>query len=282
MSDRVDPPSTYEEIGGLAVRCFGASNAPAVIFSAGLGGTASYWEPQIAPLLRDYRVILYDHRGTGKSARAPLPANYSATHLATDIRLIVDALDLSHAHIVGHAAGGIAGLEFARLWPESVSSLTIVNGWAKADAHFERCFDIRMAIYKAGGADAYLKAQPLFLYPASWIAERLDQLDEERAVHVARFQDEATLTARIAALRHFDIRPALAEIEVPTLVVVSEDDMLVPVISSRILTDALPTAQIARLAWGGHAVNVTDPGRFNTILSAFLAKHRSDKSQRAS
>ncbi|WP_327754550.1 pyrimidine utilization protein D (plasmid) [Sphingobium sp. SJ10-10] len=282
MSDPVDLPFTQSEIDGLAVRCFGASDAPAVLLSAGLGGAGAYWHPQIEALARDHCVILYDHRGTGNSSRAPLPSPYDATYLATDIRLILDGLGLSQAHIVGHAAGGIAGLEFIRLWPDRAASLTIVNGWAKADPHFERCFDIRLAIHAAGGADAYSKAQPLFLYPATWISEHLAELDEERIAHAPGFQDEATLKARIAALRAFDARAMLTDITVPTLIITSEDDMLVPSTASRTLADGIASAQVARLPWGGHAVNVTDPGRFNAILIGFLDEHRHNKAQRAS
>ncbi len=111
--------------------------------SAGLGGLGAYWRPQIAALAEAHQVILYDHRGTGDSA-CDLPSPYSATDLADDMLRILDGLDIQSAHIVGHAAGGIAGLELARAQPDRVKSLTVVNSWARADPWFKRCFEIRI------------------------------------------------------------------------------------------------------------------------------------------
>ncbi|MBW8883165.1 MAG: alpha/beta fold hydrolase [Asticcacaulis sp.] len=140
ISTSTDPTQgEFQFINGLAVTIYGQGEP--VVMSAGLGGLGSYWRPQLKAL-GDYQVILYDHRGTGDSAR-DLPDDYSARDLADDLRRVIDGLDLESAHVVGHAAGGVAGLELARTAPDKVKSLTVVNGWAKADTWFKRCFEIR-------------------------------------------------------------------------------------------------------------------------------------------
>ena len=261
-------------IDGLAVTCFGDPAQPAVLLSGGLGGAGAYWMPQVEALGKDHFVVLYDHRGTGGSDRSPLPAGYSTQHMADDMLCVLDGLGIEQAHIVGHAAGGVAGLDFARQHPGRIASLTVVNGWLVADPHFVRCFEIRTALYDAGGPDAYLKAQPLFLFPASWISENLEGLDVQRAAHVLDFQEHATLLARIGALSSFDARDWAGQLQVPTLVVVSEDDMLVPPASGRLLAETLPHADLHTVEWGGHAVNITNAAKFDPLLASFLSKHR--------
>lgn len=256
-------------IDGLAVTLYGPREAESILLSAGLGGSGGYWKPQIAALSAKYQVILYDHRGTGASAR-DIPHPYSSRNLADDMAVILDGLKLKDAHIVGHAAGGIAGLELAFRHPDRVKSLTVVNGWAKADPHFKRCFEIRTAIYKAGGPEAYVKAQPLFLFPAEWISDHLAELDEQARHHVVHFQEEATLFARIGALRDFDITAQLARIPSPVLLLCSEDDMLVPARCSDVLAAGLPYATLIAMPRGGHAMNVTEPAIFNSHLIGFL------------
>lgn len=266
MSDPDLAEGRFQFINGLAVTVHG-DGAP-VLMSAGLGGHGAYWQPQLAAL-KDYSVILYDHRGTGDSAR-DLGSPYNVADLADDMVRILDGLEIAAAHIVGHAAGAVAGLELARRYPDRVTSLTAVNGWAVADRHFRRCFEIRTAIYQAGGAEAYLKAQPLFLFPAEWISEHLDELDAQRAHQVAGFQSEEVLMKRIQALLDFDISGSLDRIECPVLVLAALDDMLVPVRSSVQLDEGLADSQLVALPWGGHAVNVTVPEDFNAYLNAFL------------
>ncbi|MBN8897348.1 MAG: alpha/beta hydrolase, partial [Rhodospirillales bacterium] len=50
-------------------------DAPVVVLSAGLGGLAAYWSPQLPALQHRYRVLAYDQRGTGRN-RQDLPAGY--------------------------------------------------------------------------------------------------------------------------------------------------------------------------------------------------------------
>src|ERR1700761_8124419 len=70
-------------IDGLAVTLYGPADGAPVLMSAGLGAHGAHWQPQIPALAaRDFRVILYDHRGTGASARAPLPSPYTSRNLA--------------------------------------------------------------------------------------------------------------------------------------------------------------------------------------------------------
>lgn len=270
---------TEQVVDGLYTKRCGAATGEAVLLSAGLGGGGDYWRPQLATLARRFQVVLYDHRGTGRSARDPLPPSYSVTNLAEDLRIVLDGLGIASAHIVGHAAGGIAGLELARLEPDRLRSLTIVNGWAVADPHFRRCLEIRRAIYRAGGASAYLKAQPLFLYPAAWISEKLAELDAQAAHHAADFQSEAALFARMAAVEAFDVQGALPAIRVPTLLVSSLDDMLVPSRASRVLAAGLPDASLIELPWGGHAINITQSDAFNEQLLSFLSHHQQARSR---
>src|SRR4051794_34422289 len=87
----------------------GQANAPPVLFSAGLGGSANYWRPNLDAMAQVHRVILYDHRGTGRSARA-VAGDLTLETLGDDMLRLLDALDVGAAIIVGHAIGGMAGM----------------------------------------------------------------------------------------------------------------------------------------------------------------------------
>jgi aminoacrylate hydrolase len=257
------------EAAGLYWEEHGAPGGLPVILSSGLGGSASYWAPNLDALAADRRVILYDHRGTGRSDRA-LPADLTVDDMADDVIALMDGLGIDRAGLIGHAAGGVIGLSLALRFPDRIDRLVVINGWSRPDPHFARCFEARLNLLHGSGVAAFVRAQPIFLYPARWISENDARLDAEEAGHVAHFQGTANIEARIAALKAFDVDARLGEIAAPTLLIVAEDDMLVPPSASERLAGGLPRATLMPML-GGHACNVTEPVIFDKILRGWLS-----------
>ena len=241
-----------------------------VLMSSGLGGAGSFWAPQLPALCRRYCVVTYDQRGTGRSAE-PLPDAYSIAAMADDVTAILDELGIGRCYFVGHALGGLVGLDLALRRPERIGSLVLVNAWARGNAHTTRCFDVRRDLLRIG-PEAYVRAQPLFLYPAPWMARNAERLAREHEHAVAHFQGTDTLLKRIAALLAFDVADRLGEIACPTLVAAARDDLLVPWTASETLAAGIPGARLWVVAEGGHGFTVTEPEAFNAALRGFLAE----------
>jgi aminoacrylate hydrolase len=245
-------------------------DAETVLLSSGLGGAAGYWAPQIDSLRQRYRVVTYDQAGTGRNRRE-LAADHSIAAMADEALAVLDASNTGTAHFVGHALGALVGLALTRRRPERLRSLTIVNGWAAAHAHTRRCFDMRLALLKHEGPPAYVRAQPIFLYPADWLARHEARVAQEEVHGLAGFQGEINLRARIAALLAFDARSSLADLRLPSFIVAARDDVLVPSVMSEALAAAIPGARLHVEPWGAHAINVTQPAVFNVLLLDFLS-----------
>ncbi|MDP3747084.1 MAG: pyrimidine utilization protein D [Phenylobacterium sp.] len=248
----------------------GPAGAASVVLSAGLGGSGAFWGPQMAALSQRFTVVLYDHRGTGRSVRE-LTAPHSVDAMADDIVAVLDAVGLERAHLVGHAAGGLAGLALALRYPQRLDRLVVVNGWAAPDPHIARCFATRVSLLNDSGVEAYVRAQPLFLYPPDWISANDARLEAEAVHHVAGFPTKDVMLARIGALLAFDISGRLGEISAPVLVSASADDMLVPPSCSRRLAQGLAHATLEVVPWGGHGFTVTAAQAFNASVVAFLS-----------
>jgi len=241
-----------------------------VLLSSGLGGSGAFWAPQMQALTARWPVVLYDHRGTGRSVRELPSGPYSVSAMGDDIVKVMDALGLERAHVVGHAAGGNAGLALALDHPGRIDRLVVVNGWSRPDPHIKRCFDTRLALLNNTGIAAYVHAQPLFLYPADWLSANNARLEAEEVHHIHGFPDPDVMRARIQALLDFDIDADLERITCPVLVSASADDMLVPLACSRRLAERLPAAVLDIAPWGGHGFTVTAPEAFNSRLLSFL------------
>ena len=244
-------------------------SAEAVLFCSGLGGAAAYWAPQLEAFGGRFRVVTYDQRGTG-SDRSRLPDGYSIADMADEAAALLDRLDVSSCHFVGHALGGAVGLEFARRHSGRLQRLAVVNGWARMDSHTERCFEARLALLKHCGIPAYIHAQPIFLYPAASAWAHAEQLAVEDKNGVSHFQGVDNLHARLAALRAWDATTYLADIRAEVLALAAKDDVLVPWTASKFLADRLPRGRMSLLADGGHACTVTRPDASNAALLEFL------------
>lgn len=221
--------------------------APAVVLIAGLGGTGSYWLPQLAILEREYQVVCYDQRGTGNNPDA-LPEAYSLTQMANELAQALAAAGIARYAVVGHALGALIGLQLAHDNPDAVSGLMCVNGWLTLNAHTRRCFQVRERLLHAGGAQAWVEALAL-----------------------AHFQGKANLLQRLSALKKADVSRLAARIRCPVQIICSADDLLVPAVCSTELQAALPHGQHVVMRRGGHACNVTEPETFNTLLLNGLA-----------
>ncbi len=254
---------------GLYYEEYGSEGAPPLILSSGLGGSASYWKPNIPALAEHFRVIAYDHRGTGRSDRA-LPDVVTVDDFADDILSLMEVLGIAKAHLVGHAAGGVAGLALALKAPERLYRLVLINSWIKADPHFLRCFEARLNLLRHSGVEGFLRAQPIFLYPAPWISAHTAELDSELAHQLADFPGAVTMEKRIAALADFDASDWFGQLATPMLALSAHDDMLVPWTCSLELGKTNPLVIQAPMPGGGHACNVTMPYAFNRLVLDFL------------
>lgn len=260
-------------------KVLGKKNADAetVVLSSGLGGSGGFWQPQLTMLAEHFRVVVYDQHGTGVS-QGTVPAGYRMEDMADELAGMLNGLDISRCHLVGHALGGIIGLHLALRYPALLQSLVVINGWTKLDSQTRRCFEVRQNLLLNSGVDAYVQAQPLFLYPGDWLSEHDALLQEERQHQVAHFQGMENLLHRLQALMNSDLTASLGQVITPTLAFSCKDDLLVPWSRSVDLASRLPNGEHTQMQYGGHAMSVTDPETFNPILLDWLLRHSSQAS----
>jgi len=243
---------------------------PALFLCTGLGGLASFWQEYLPDLTRDFRVICYDHRGTGKSTASPPP--YSVEGMAGDALELLDALGLEKVHFCGHSTGGAIGQLLAARHPARIVSLLLAATWGRPDPYFNRCFDCRIPLLDQVGPAAYFAATSLLIYPADWISRNFDLVRSIEAANVAALVHPEILKARIAAICAFDPSAELAHIEAPTLIVSARDDMTTAAFFAQHLRDSIPGARLHMLDWGAHLFPIVAKDVFAPILMDWLAE----------
>lgn len=253
----------------LKFECIGPADAPVLLLSAGLGGLAPYWTPQLAAYAAGHRVILLDHRGTGRN-RDTLSDGLTIADMADDALGVLDQLGVTRCRFVGHAIGALIGFAMELARPGVIERMVAVNAWARTSPHTARCFRVRLDLLDHAGVEAFIRAQPMFLLPANWMAANPDRIAADEAAALAHFPGADTVHKRIGAALVFDIDAALDRIAMPVLVVAARDDVLVPSDCSVHLAAGLPHGILAMQAYGGHSCNITEPDAFNALTTPFL------------
>ena len=262
------PTVTVDE-GEIYYESYG--EGPPVLLVPGLGGLGSYWTPNIPAFSASHKVIVHDHRGLGRSSRSLI--RYSVDQMTRDLVAVMDHLGIDKAHLVGHSTGGAIGQTMAITLPERLLSLTIYASWTKSDPFFRRVFEARRALLVHGGASAYVRSTPVFLYPDWWINDNIGLIESREKAAIPSFPPAEIAASRIDAIVAFDRTAGLGSITTPTLVICAEDDILTPPYFSDALAKAIPGAQLVKLDRGGHCASETNMAAFDAAVLGFINTH---------
>jgi aminoacrylate hydrolase len=231
----------------------------------GLGGVGAFWRSQIDCLAHKFRVIVHDHRGTGKSTTST--SQYSVALMADDVLELMDHLHVDAASIVGHSTGGVIAQTIAAWHPKRVGDLVLSASWAYGDPYFRALFKLRLKVLETAGIEAYEQFGRLLRYPP-WYFERKPEALEPTVPGESGTID--VISHRINALLEFDSRGFLSRIGARTLVIGALDDAVTPRYLWNELADGLGDARVVTLATGGHFCPQTQPEAYNKHLLDFL------------
>ena len=245
-----------------------AGQGPPLMLVPGLGGQGSFWISQVPAFSREFRTVVHDHRGTGRSTHSRI--TYSVEQMADDVLRLMDRLQIESAHFVGHSTGGAIGQVIALDHPDRLRSLVLSATWAGPDPFFRRLFESRRQTLIDSGIEAYLRASVLFQATPWWVSHNDEFITDLHRVTAAASAPVEVLVSRIDAILRHDRRLRLLEIRVPTLVIVAQDDMITPRFCSDELASRIPGAKLIVLETGGHYAPVINSEPYNTAVAAFL------------
>lgn len=239
-----------------------------LVFASGLNGVARYWQPQVPVFSKRYRVVTYDHRGTGSSDQNQRV--FSVDGMAGDLIALMDALKIERAHLVGLSTGGAIGQTIGIEAPQRLNRLVMCSTWTHCDPWFRRLFEARRAMYQQAGSELHAMFHPLWLLTPEYVNEHDAEIDEERKRAASAAPPVEISVGRINALLAFDRRAGLKRIGTPTLVIASDNDYITPAYHAKALAKEIPGAKLTIVEGGGHSISKTKPELFNKLVLEFL------------
>ncbi len=248
----------------------GRASAPPVLMIQGLGMDKHGWDFQRLVFSWRYRVIALDNRGAGRSDKPYDP--YTLEQMADDAIAVLDDVGIDAAHVVGASMGGAISQLIGVLHPARVRSLTLActacrnQQWRK-----ELLMDwARQA--EADGIGAMTGAAARWVIgPRSFrrlvpVLGWLGPLGFGRTSHA--------FAAQVVAIVDTDdsLAEQLGSIDVPTLVIVGNQDILTPRGDSEELAERIPTAELVVISGAAHGLMIEHGSTFNRVVGDFLAR----------
>lgn len=223
-----------------------------VVLIMGLGASSRLWYRLLPWLAREHRVILFDNRGTGSSAR--VRGRLTMGGLADDAVTVLDAAGIEGAHVVGASMGGMIAQHLALDHRERLRSLVLACTTAGGRNGTPPWRLLASAAVRPllGSRRSFPLVAPS-LYAAATLRDRPDRVTEDLDRRMADATSPLTLYAQLGAIALHDTRPRLAELDgMPTLVVHGLEDRLVPPARGRELAELIPGAHLELIPSCGH------------------------------
>jgi aminoacrylate hydrolase len=240
---------------------------PPLVLGSGLGGTSGWWAPQVPVYAKEFTVLVFDQRGTGRSSRVPVD---SVEQMAADLVAVLDAAGLDRVHYLGHSTGGTIGTAAALDHPSRIASLMIYASTTCGDAYRRRVLGLRRMLMERVGMDAYARYTTLLLYPPYWINAHAGALAAEEASAAGALGGAAVQGSRLDAILAFDRRSEYGRIGVPVRILCADDDILTPRYFSEEMARLIPGATAVYAPRGGHALSRVEPAFFDEVALGFF------------
>jgi 3-oxoadipate enol-lactonase len=235
----------------------------------GLADDLETWGYQVpAFVAAGYRVLIFDNRGIGRTSKPPGP--YTTAMFASDTKALVDHLGITSFHLLGVSMGGMIAQEYAIAHPADLRSVTLACTYAAPGPFCSRMFNLWADMAAVMGVPAVMRDVTLWAFTTEFFETRSDELAEfETAM---RFLDQPVpaYLAQLNSIQTHDATERLGAVQVPTLVLAGEGDILIPVELSRRLHSLVPGAAWATTR-GGHACLWEHPDPFNNAVIEFLS-----------
>ena len=240
---------------------------PAILLVHGYPLDGAMWSSVARRLSERFRVLKPDLPGHGENS---LPPGGTIDSYADFLSAVIDAAG-GPVGLAGFSMGGYVDLALVKRRPEQVSALALVDTRAEADDEATRARrDESIALLRQSGIEPVAEAMLGKLVSPQSLAKS-DLADRVR--RILRRQNAAAYESDLAAMRgRPDFLSFLAQIAVPTLVVVGEEDVITPPDRARAMVDAIPGARFAMIPQAGHLTPMESPAAVAKALGDFFAE----------
>jgi len=247
----------------------------------GPGSDHSDFKPWLTPLSEHMQIVYLDQRCNGQSDRVD-PATCTLEQLADDIEALRKYLGFGKISLLGHSFGGFVSQVFATRHPDSLEKLLLIN-----TAPSKEFYPEALEFARRVGTEEQLRVIPeLFEGRIEDDAHLIRWWDvcyplyfhvrDEKIMAETGNRPIGSLEAANYTFKHFipryDVRQALREVRVPTLIVAARHDWITPVSQAEEIHRLLPDSRLRVFENSGHMPFIEEHPDFIEELLEFLSE----------
>ena len=247
------------------------------------GGDHSGFKPAMSPLAATMQLVYFDHRGQGRSAKGD-PARYTLDENVEDMEALRRHLGLGPIVSIGTSYGGMVAMAHAARYPDAVARLVLIVTAAhggfipRAEAYIrdhgtpeqirvcQRLWSGTFAT-PAQMVEFYAVMGPLY---SRRYDPALAMQTRDRAIHSPEPLNRAFAPGGV--LRGFDLRPELAAITAPTLILAGAHDWICPPAFSEEIHALIPGSRLEVFEGSAHTIRADEPERLVATITRFVAE----------
>ena len=253
----------------------GKADGQPMMFAHGFGCDQNMWRLLVPSFADDYRIVLFDHVGAGRSdLTAYDPQRYGSLEgYADDVLEICEALELRDVVFVGHSVSSMIGVLAAGKQPERFSRLVLVGPSPRYidDEDYTGGFSRADIDELLESLDSNYLGWSSAMAPLIMGNPDRPELGEELTNSFCRTDpDIARAFARVTFLS--DNRADLARVDVPALVLQCSQDVIAPESVGQYVHERLGRSDYVRLSATGHCPNLSAPDETIAAMKAFLMR----------
>jgi pimeloyl-ACP methyl ester carboxylesterase len=242
-----------------------------LILIMGLGADGSRWEDHVKIFENYFHCFLIDNRGAGTSDQPAGP--YTTEMMADDLAGLMEAIGIDQARVAGISMGAGIAQMLAIHYPQKVRALGLISGWARCDSYMTAVFDHFVRIRACSAPADFMQLLQLWIFTAPYFESHAsDLLDGQAGSNVNPMQQHAFSAQASACITHNSLGQ-LAQIRVPTLITVGENDIFTPLWCAQELHQHILNSELQVFSGTGHAHHWENLDKFNQVMLEFFLKH---------
>ena len=241
-----------------------------VVLVHGFTGSKEDWTYVRPALSSRFRVVAYDHRGHGQSAKPRGLESYSLDLLAEDLAGLLDALSLERCHLIGHSMGGVVVQRYlASRGTDRVGRVVLVDTLYSGGRSEHLEHRIRLAGAEGMAAVVAYQEATTSVHPSLAAMPEVVEFLRRRLLSMSA---EAFAALGYGLLGLADTRPSLQSVDVPVLVVCGERDEGTTPEINKALADAIPGGRYVEIPNAGHTPQVENVPAWLDAVVPFLER----------